>query len=211
MAASQQLMMSYKVAASGFTLITSASQSISASGSITGVNATGADLIVIVISCFFTPAPSLPTDSQSNTYTQAVNSAGGGQCRIYYCAAPSVSSSMTFTFAGSNIAAAVLVFSGCDTSSALQATSSSIGSSNPGSATSTRNNSLFVDVLAHNDSGSAPTIDSSFTVVENQPSVGGVNFGVTAAWRTLATAGSLNPTWTAGSIEAAAQAVFNPP
>lgn len=190
----------------GFTLLNSNSAGINASGTVT-LDTTGADLIVIVISNFFTPAPSTPTDSKSNTYTQAVNSAGGGQCRIYYCAAPVNDSSLVVTFAGSNIAAAVLAFSGCDTADALEATNSSIGSSRPGSVASALDGSLYVAGLAHDESGSAPTIDSSFAVEENVPSSGGAWYGVSAA--VFVGSGSLNPTWT-GSIEAATIAVFNP-
>lgn len=196
-------------ASSGFTLLNSSSAGINASGSITGFNATGADLLVIVLSAYFSPAPSLPTDSQSNTYTLAVNSGGGGVSRIYYCAAPSVSASMRFDFAGSNIAAAVLAFSGCNTGSPLQGTSSSIGANKPGIATSVTDGSLFVDGFNHDETSSAPTIDSSFTVAQNVLAVGGVYYGMSAAWRALTPAGSLNPTWT-GLAESCSQAVFNP-
>ncbi len=190
----------------GFTLLNSSSAGINASGTVT-LDTTGADLIVIVISNFFTPAPSLPTDSKGNTYSLAVNSGGGGQCRIYYCAAPTNDSSLVVTFAGSNIAAAVLAFSGCNTADALEATNSSVGSSRPGSVASAFSGSLYVAGLAHANSGASPTIDSSFVVDENVASSGGAWYGVSAA--TFVGDGSLNPTWTA-TVESAAIAVFNP-
>lgn len=174
-----------------------------------GINTTGANLIVIV--CFGN-ASTTPSDSNSNTWTGLTAQSGSTvTCRIWYCYNPVVGSGHTFTRAGSAFnGLAVAAFSGAASSpfDAENGTSDfdGDGSTAPGSVSPSVNNELVIAGIAFGGNTTYSGINSSYTTAASLNSVSGVNYGGALAYLIQGTAASTNPsfTYTVGSTDVAA-------
>lgn len=191
-------------------------------GTTTGIDTTGANLIVIGVSCYFGTAGSAAvSDNKGNTYTALSIWQNNvvAWARLYYCSAPSVGSGHTFTLSGSGIAGTMCVaaFSGLSSSTQFdQQTGSAPGFTgvttvtNP-SLTATNANSLFVTVLSASDGATGTfSIDQSFTITDQQPHTTNIE-GCALAYKIATTQ---NPTWTSSTTAtydlATGMATFNP-
>jgi hypothetical protein len=167
-----------------------------------GINTTGATLLVAVVSYF--PGSVSLSDSVGglgNTWVQAVDSGGTpGVSAIWYVKNPThVGSGHTFTqnVSGSFPSIDVLAFSGTDTSANVDQINS-VGNGAPpqatGSVTPSADNEVVVSGFAINTTGS-DSIDSGFTITDQQPSIAGLCVGGAAAYLIQTTATAVNPTW----------------
>ena len=195
-----------------------ATNTAAGTGTTSATNMTGANLLVFAGYWFSTHTPS---DSLGNTYTSIINVSPDGNIftEAWYSPTPSVSSSMTFTFAANNASFAVAGYSGAATSSVLDASTSShttlSGSSiQPGSITPANNNSLAVGVVGIDDGTtglSSFTISPGTIAASNPPSAGQWQ-GCALGHSIQTTATAFNPTlagWTSGSRNAALAFAFN--
>lgn len=183
---------------------------VSATGNTTGagptsaIDTSGANLIVLTITYLVNSV--FPVDSKSNTYTKAVDttSSGGDQgVQIWYCFNPTVGSGHTFTVSSGgtgNIypAMEVSAWSGAITSPlgptahALSGTATSI---QPGSITPAHDNALIISGCTSQITTSTINVDSGFTITDQDPQVGGTNYGGAQAYLIQGSAAAVNPTW----------------
>ncbi len=136
-----------------FSLVTSIQQAGGiASNTTTGIDTTGADLIVVFVNYYSNYFGSFSlSDSNGNTWTSLTGTDPAGQagCRFYYCLSPTVGSGHTFTQAGfAYHSMAVMAFSGANTAGAVdqQNGASTAGASSlaTGSVTPTEDNELVI-------------------------------------------------------------------
>lgn len=176
---------------------------------------TGADLIVMV-GVAFNGASGWATDSSSNTWqygTAQIDSVPGAQ--IAYVHNPTVTSSMTVGMTGDaeeHSPFAYYVFSGSVASGAVfdVENGDGTGATQPGSITPSQNNSLLIAGIGDENSG-GDSVDSGFTGLVQIPIVGGVTYGMAAAYLVQVTAAAINPTWTStGGLASNVIAAFKP-
>ncbi len=172
-----------------------------------GINTTGANLIVVGV-VRLTGVSATLSDSKGNTYTAGTETTGVTPLlRLYYCASPVVGTGHTFTVTstGAYPAIAVLAFSGASTSPAdlhSEATSASGNTIQPGSITPSENSCVLVTAVGSNSN--PQNIDNGFTAVTIDPA-GGAAFGIGIAHKIQTTATAVNPTWTSsGQVNASA-------
>jgi hypothetical protein len=173
-----------------------------------GINTTGADLLVVAIADY---APNFPplellTDSNSNVWssTTGYNSSDVVSHTLFkYVISPVVGSGHTFTLTTLTAYPAICVaaFSGVDAGNAFDAhngngSNSGITSFQTGSISPDSDNELLVAALSYADTlSSAVSIDSSFTIADeavyNPPN----GSGDVLAYKIQTSAASENPTW----------------
>ena len=181
---------------------------------------TGCDLIVVGHTSFSPNTENTLSDSQGNTWTAlTVQQSDAVRFHLYYAAAPSVSSTQTFSLSSvtsSFPALAVVGFSGTHASpfdvSNGAVDNTGDNSMQPGSVTPSQNDSLVVTGIGCGTS-TVPTMDGGFTVEEASATVGGNHFGIGLAYLIQTSAAAANPTWsytaTAGG-QGSTIAVFKP-
>lgn len=171
-------------------------------GTTTGIDTTGADLIVVYVSStHFGSNPSL-SDSKGNTWTALTRySDSGGDVSIkgFYCVAPSVGSGHTFTVSGSYMYASIAVVGlvGAKATSPFdqEAGSAASGTSlSPGSVTPSEGNEIVLSALNVNPAATA-SIDGGFTVLGYKALVGGSSLGIALAYLIQTSATAANPAW----------------
>lgn len=166
-----------------------------------GINTTGANLIVLMISNFSVSGMTI-SDSKTNSWTALTLAAGSAtNVQFYYCYSPTVGSGHTFTVSGTGIfpAIAVQAWSGMQTSSGfdtentntdIAATTIATGSVTPSAST----NVLVIGVGTASATG-ALAVDSGFTISDEIDSAGnGDPLGM--GYKNGSLSGSENPTWT---------------
>lgn len=206
--------------ASGPQLIANATQQ--ATGASTGattaaVDTTGANLLIVHASCYGGGDAPTISDSKGNTWTARISVGGGTDARssIWYCYGGTVGSGHTFTISGTNTYAVVYVqawsgiaASAYDVENGANANATTI---QPGSVTPSQNNVLIVSGFSENRGAFTATVDSGFTISNQNSPVGGQAVGGAFAYKILTAGGATNPTWgtlpSAGAI-AATQVVF---
>lgn len=178
-----------------------------------GIDTTGADLIVIgVTSAGNIGAPTL-SDSKSNTWTGLTETIGGGfiRDRLFYCQGGTVGSSHTFTLTGVGTVSGLcaLILSGSVASPAdQQAGAAGTGTTiQPGSVTPGEDNEIVVAGIGWYTSATAPTIGSSFTISDSYGYDGSDHYGGALAYLIQTTAGAINPTWTFGASQTMANRI----
>ena len=168
-----------------------------------GIDTTGATLIVLAVNAFADPAGSgTLSDSKGNTWTglTTYNSFSALFIRLYYCASPTVGSGHTFTWAstGQNPGICVQAYSGAATSSPLDQQSGASGDNQPGSVTPSENNEVLVTALTI--FGSVSSVDSGFTISDSFVGTAfATDMGI--AYKIQTTAGAENVTWNGGAGE----------
>jgi len=188
-------------------------------GATTGsINTTGADLIVIIIAAQLNKSIAT-SDSKTNAWSLPVldstqASTGANQALYMSWSFPTtVGSGHTFTVSGTGLAAGfmVLAFSGAGgmTNSAFSA--GLLG----GSVTPPFSNSLIVSGVSCNSTPSSGsfTINSGFTITDQQLFTGGSNYAGAAAYLVQTSPAAVNPNWSATSGTGTCEAgnfVFQP-
>jgi hypothetical protein len=200
----------------GITLVTSISEPGLPDGDTTGaIDTTGATLLIMAVSQS-QGVDAVVSDSKGNTWVALTKHsvAGDNAIRIYYVKNPTVGSGHTFTTSTSSIYSGITAaaFSGTDTTANADgengATASGAASIQPGSLTPSVNNCLLIAAVSHNVT--SVSVNSGFTVIEQEAFVGGNSYGVGLAYKVQTTAGAENPTFTpnASSSMAATIAAF---
>jgi hypothetical protein len=153
-----------------------------------------------------TNSATCPTDSQGNSWTNAVNITGGGFAGTYslcYVNNPSTSATHTFTCGGTLCGVTVNAYSGTNTATPTDGTCSGNAG---GSATqcssalaTTANGDLIVSGTGGPIGSPPPTVDSSLTRQNFVQGTGGVSYGATIADFVQPSSGSINPGWSDGA------------
>lgn len=202
-------------------LVVSSSQSLGVGGGTsTGINTTGADLIVVSIAQYAgtTTTPQALTDSKvGNTWHQLTykKSAGGNSLSvIFYAINPAVGSGHTFTYTGSVVAAAIsiMAFSGSDLTAPFDAENGAISNSTSSLATGScavnNANEVVVAAICLGNSFSAMGIGNSFTGLIQTAYSGGVNDGAAMAYKIASSAENPSFSWTTANEVALTIASF---
>jgi hypothetical protein len=180
-------------------------------GTSAAADTTGADLLVIHVASF--AAASGVSDSKGNTWTALTeHSVGSRFSRFWYAKNATVGTGHTFTVSGTGIYPhlAVAAFSGSNTTAPADqqngATGSGVTSLATGSVTPAEDNELVVAGLCGFDPVT-PTINSSFTATDTEPSAGGSNMTGGLAYKVQTTATAVNPTWSWNASDSAAVSI----
>lgn len=172
-----------------------------------GINTTGANLIVINVGYYATASGLTVTDSNSNTWTPLTANTGTATYqRFYYCYNPTVGSGHTFTVSGTTIYATfqVMAFDAVAASPFDTEVGNSAGggwsSLSTGSLTPGQNNVLLVAGIGFGgtNAGTGMAPDSSFlgTVVNGW--VSGGHQGGAIAYKVISNGAAHNVTWAPG-------------
>lgn len=189
-----------------------------------GINPTGATLLVIFVASYAPAGSWTISDSLGNTWTPLTRYfVGGGetQGQFFYVANPTVGAGQTFTGVGGFGTLQVSAWSGVVTTSPLDnSTGNGLGPSagvstiQPGTLTPSIANCLVLTGEGNNNNGgTSQTVDSGFTVIDSVNYAAGNNEAGTTAYLVQGAAGAVNPTWTLSSstdVLIAAMAVFKP-
>lgn len=181
-------------------------------GTTGGINTTGADIIFIHIADWMGGTPGgAPSDSKGNIYDLiAEATSSNSKSRLYRAKNAASGTGHTFTFSstGTYPGIQVIAFSGSNTTSPNDQSSTNTVSSGttiqPGSITPTENGVMLISSLYSDSGNHSESINLSFTL-ELAGSVGGRATGF--AFFEQATAAAINPTWTHGSSADAAATI----
>lgn len=169
------------------------------------IDTSGSDILIAVTSYYATGTDSV-TDSKGNTWVKLNDYTNGAFNRvtISYVKSATVGTNHTFTSSGANgsfPAIAVAAFSGSNTSAPFDQQNGSTSSDTPGSITPTTDNQLIISGISTlSGAGSAPTIDSGFTVTDSHGNAASAYAGYGLAYKIQTTAAAVNPTWTDGDV-----------
>lgn len=206
-------------------LVTSAKAGGLNGGTTSGVDTTGATLLVMVVAR--NPAAAVTvSDSYGNTWTALTEALDGTNAhvkhRIYYAANPTVGTGHTFTISGATTASALIAsaWSGVDTTSPFDVESGYADSSSystathgAGTLTPTNNNSLVICGVAIGGAVTSFAAAGGNTLLDLQAFNSGNSWGVGASYAIQTTATALSSatayeTWTGAQIIAFSSAVF---
>lgn len=203
------------------TPLATVTQSLSPTGGTTsGINTTGANLIVAAVSLYSGYSGLTFADSKSNTWTYlGIQSLGDAWIAMYFCVPSSVGSGHTFTVGGSNVYSAVSVqaWSGAYATPYTRRVNkggspdSSTVLVNP--VTPSEDGCLIVTAVSDLDAVTGRSINASFTISGEVALVGGNSYSIGMAYRVMGSQASVSPTWTRpGSVGYmnAMQVVFLP-
>lgn len=177
--------------------------SASAQNTTSGVDTTGADLIILSVGQS-TSGSTTPSDSKSNTWTALTKSNGvsDGATRIYYCYNPTVGTGHTFSAGLSYTVVSFHAFSGSASSpfDVENGNGTASGSTMPtGSITPSVDGELIIAALGMGNTTTGTTIDSSFTGTVVTEATGYVTYGGGQAYFIQSTAGAINPAWSSAT------------
>lgn len=163
-----------------------------------GIDTTGATLIVIAVNSLEAATVPAITDSKSNVWVQFSTrgaGTGNGEVTILYSLVQTVGSSHTFTATqtSSFMSIEVQAFSG--TLGSIE-TFRSAASLTPGSVTPFLNNSLVVTAVNSNGTVSGFSLTGGFTISDSNAGTPGTSFGGSMAYLIQTSAAAANPTWT---------------
>jgi hypothetical protein len=188
-------------------------------GTSSGVDTTGATLLVVTGVYYGGGTTASVTDNKSNTWTKLTvqDNSVAANC-IWYSHATTVGTGHTVTFTGDYSIAEFMAFSGVSGSPFDKqggnetANGTAATTFQPGSLTPSANGSLIVVGLGNNSFTGTISIDSSFTIAGQHTYNSGVNYGAATAYLIQTTAAAVDPTWTmpstGGTYLTSAMAVF---
>lgn len=189
-------------------VVTQAFQFGGSGGTSTGINTTGADLIVVALEYRKASGSNL-SDSKGNVWTALTDyqeASSNSAVRMYYCSNPTVGSGHTFTTTSTFSGIGVVAVSGSRTATSPfdQQNGSTGGTSSnpqgPGSITPSVNGCLVVTGFYQATTGSAPSLPSGYNLVGTWPTATAFLGGVAYVIQTTATA--TNPGWGPGNVGA---------
>lgn len=175
-------------------------------GTTSALNMTGATLL---IACVSVDASSgtvpTPTDSSGNTWSLLTQVGGTNppffRSRLYYVQNPTVTSSQTFTIAGTNASITVAGFDGTLTSGVFDleasgggAATNSTETASGGSVTPSVADSLVISGGGF-EAVRTLSVGGSFSIAHQQNHVGGTSYGSFIGYRILTASAAQNPTW----------------
>lgn len=167
-----------------------------------GVDTTGSSLIVLGTCRASGGTGFTVSDNKSNTWTAMTTSGTDPLGRMYYCINPTVGTGHTWTLSGTNCYANIFVAAfSYDATPAFDQEAVHFGtagstSDQPGSLTAAANNALLVTLVAGEAITTAYTIDSSFSITNQQLMVLNQCYAGGLAYLVQPTASATNPTWT---------------
>jgi hypothetical protein len=177
----------------------------------TGVNTTGANLLVFPFACYTLNATT-PIDSYGNAWTGLTTyGAGGYWSTIWYCLNPTaVGAGHTITLTGVTTydAGCLVAYSGV---AALDTSTGATSSGSPGSITPAAAGDLFLTMAANSGiSSDYPTPPAGFSLLGHQAFSNGVGDAFGAAELISTGSGAQNPTWvpTSGGNISSAMVAF---
>ena len=182
-----------------------------------GIDTTGANLIVVAVSWFGIGAVPTLTDSNGNTWTQRTAYGGANDDHVlYYCSNPTVGAGHTFTAAktSSYPTISVAAFSGAASSSPYSAESgayaAAVATAQPGSVTPAGDKYLVITSATWSSALTA-AVDSGFNIAAQTNFSSGNHMGGGIAYLVQDTAAAVNPTWSGGTTSwSVALATFIP-
>lgn len=191
------------------------------SGTTAGIDTTGATFLVVAVGYISTGASSgtpVLSDSNSNTWVRIANGlVANASVDLQVCLNPTVGAGHTFTVSAAGAPSfCVAAFSGTATDfqcgRAVNNSTASGTSVQPGSVTPTRDNCALVAALAYRDTTTV-SVNSSFTITDQNPFASGIAIGCVLAYRVETTATAVNPTfsWTNAVGATAMQIEVQPP
>lgn len=173
----------------------------------TGIDTSGANLVVIAVTGYGGTAIA-PTDSKSNTWTGLTLqvTTGTARSRLFYCSPCTVGSGHTFTITttGGYPSLAVASFSNILASSPSDVETGAITNSgttlSTGSITPSQNNELIVSGIAAGatgdpDGGVAKTIGAGMAIIDQVLYGGGTHLSGGLAYKVQTAATAINPAW----------------
>lgn len=187
-----------------FTTPLAHTSAVSSGGPVTtsGIDTTGANLIILWCTGFFTSGT--PTDSKSNTWTPLTiqTQDNNVSSQFFYCYNPTVGTGHTFTgVSTSQDCIAVQAWAGAASSPFDQQNGSQGAGSGtsiqPGSITPTAANELIVAGVDAINSSTSPTVNSGMTITDSSAVSPGFAFGM--AYLVQTSASAINPTWSYSS------------
>ena len=169
-----------------------------------GIDTSGATLIVLYSAAYIGSSAVSVSDSKSNTWTGLTNLADSQQSRLWYAYGATVGASHTFTISTAdttlfNGALCVMAVSGNlvggDPIDAQNVNSNSSALTlTTGSVTPSLNNEIVITGFASAANNTAPAVDSGLTLLDSLTGTGRPLVGL--AYITQGIAASINPTWT---------------
>lgn len=164
-----------------------------------GINTTGANLIVLNLTTGQSSAA--VSDNMGNTYTPLTRIVSTSpQIQLFYCVSPTVGAGHTFTYsvASSFSFISAAAFSGAITSGTFDQQNgfdqtSNVNSIQAGSITPGSNNEIIIAGVGGNVGASSYSIDSGFTILQQTPY--GTTYAHGFAYIFQSTAAAINPTW----------------
>lgn len=196
-----QVVVTYTTSNPGtFNLIANTASSSAGAITTNSIDTTGADLIVIGLAAD-DGYNTTPTDSKSNTWTQATSyTQGNVRVRLWYTTPSSVGSGHTFSFSGSPLGTMfVAAFSGANQSSpydqqnGANAFATSLAT---GSITPTEDNELIIGLYGINSTGVPMSVDNGLIEINEVDFVSSNYYGGMMAYKVQTTAAAINPTFT---------------
>jgi hypothetical protein len=188
------------------------------------INATGANLILVGVSYFLHPGSNCASaggfpnisisDSQSNTYTAAIDSytfVESAVAALFYSASPSVSASMTVTFTGSTACLPALGVMALSRAGALDQLSSGAQSACTPSplptVTPTQNNEAWISIVSANSSATQAPTTTTGTTYYSVAQVTGQSYAFGMAYGVQTALAPINVTWNFGGASPGCQAL----
>ena len=171
-------------------------------GTSASVDTSGADLIVLWATWYDSVTLDVTvSDSKSNTWTAlTLREVEFQRGKVWYAYAPSVGSGHTFTVAGTNTYATLLMsaWSGAAASPFDQQNGTANTNSvlSTGSVTPTEDNELVLAFVGFdNNSGGAVSVNASLSIIQSQAYVAATQDGASDAYIVQTSAGAVNPQW----------------
>jgi len=175
------------------------------------VDTTGANLLVAAVADYASSLGSDVTDNYGNVWiplTKYSNlSSGLEEIQLYYSLPTGVGPFHVFQAAETDSGSpsqpsiAVAAFSNSAVSPFDVESGNYLGSSgpsiNPGSITPSEDGELIITAIASDAAITSPSIDSGFTIIENQSQVPAA-YGISLAYKIQSTAAAINPLWDSG-------------
>lgn len=207
------VMLSLKISNATYTFVRSNSGVFgSGGGTTTGVDTSGANLIVVGIWYHTGFGTATISDSKSNSWTALTAYTNFGQgVKLFYCENPTVDSGHTITTNAGYCGVGMLAVSSTGSityQTVTGAAANASGNLQPGSITPSVNDSILVTAFG-SFNGAAPTTPSGYTSIANNTTGTAEAGGM--AYKIQTTASAENPTWNGtGTSQAATMMCFNP-
>ncbi len=164
------------------------------------ISTLGADFLVAVFTGFGGAGAGVLSDSQMNSWNllTEINS-GGSRIVIAYVASPSTSGTHHFTLTGTAYGSlCVAAFSGAAASPFDQENGAT--AVQPGSVTPSQNNELIIAGYSQSTNATPVSVDSGFTITDQELSAGGTRLSAALAYLIQTTASAKNPTWSGATL-----------
>lgn len=170
--------------------------------STSGIDTTGATLIVIAVSDYQANGPSPPSDSNGNTWAALGYHPAGSVAAVelFACASPSVGAGHTFTAGGASHFPTVAVAAFSGGSGVLDINDGAVVASGttiqPGNATPAHDNELLITAVSGWTASEVYSVDSGFTITDQLAYIPSNRISLAMAYLIQTTATAENPTWT---------------